>query len=197
MPGALLTYTLEKSMKSDTKAGLMISLGHALFELALVVLLFLGIGKYLGTALAQMLIGLIGGMVLLYSGFSMTKDAYWGKISIELKDRSDSNNGNMLSGGAIISATNPYLIVWWAAVGLGLIMSAYNLFGIIGIVVFYLGHIMSDITWYVFVSTLIGKTRNFINLKVHKTIIAVLGICLIGFGISFIVSSVKLVLPYL
>ena len=32
MPGSLLTYTLDKSIKSGPKAGLIISIGHALLE---------------------------------------------------------------------------------------------------------------------------------------------------------------------
>ena len=68
MPGSLLTYTLDKSVSSGAKAGLMISIGHALLELVLVLLIFLGIGKYLGTTLAQLIIGLLGGIVLVYFG---------------------------------------------------------------------------------------------------------------------------------
>lgn len=192
MPGSLLTYTLDKSIKSGTKAGLMISIGHALLELVLVILIFLGIGKYLGTPLTQLIIGILGGIVLFFFGFSMIKDIYLGKVSIDFKNKSDGKYGNLVIGGALISASNPYFIVWWTAVGLGLIMNAYNTFGMIGVVLFYLGHIMADFTWYVFVSALISKTRSFVNLKVYKIIITVLGISLIVFGASFLISSVKI-----
>lgn len=193
MPGSLLTYTLDKSIKSGTKAGLMISIGHALLELVLVILIFLGIGKYLGTPLTQLIIGILGGIVLIFFGVSMVKDIYLGKVSIDLKNEPDGKYGNILIGGALISASNPYFIVWWAAVGLGLIMNAYNTFGLIGVILFYFGHIMSDITWYVFVSALISKTRSFINLKIYKIIISVLGISLIVFGASFLISSARVI----
>lgn len=195
MPGSLLTYTLDKSIKSGTKAGLMASIGHALLELVLVILIFSGIGKYLGTTTAQLVIGMLGGIVILLFGAGMIKDIYLGKVSIDFKNEPDGKYGygNILIGGALISASNPYFIVWWAAVGLGLIMNAYNAFGLLGVILFYIGHIMSDITWYVFVSALISKTRKFINLKVYKIIIASLGICLIGFGINFIVLSARII----
>lgn len=195
MPGSLLTYTLDKSIKSGTKAGLMASIGHALLELVLVILIFSGIGKYLGTTTAQLVIGMLGGIVLVLFGAGMIKDIYLGKVSIDFKNEPDGKYGygNILIGGALISASNPYFIVWWAAVGLGLIMNAYNAFGLFGVILFYIGHIMSDITWYVFVSALISKTRKFINLKVYKIIIAFLGICLIGFGINFIVLSARII----
>lgn len=193
MPGSLLTYTLEKSIKSGTKAGLMISIGHSLLELVLVILIFLGIGKYLGTPPAQLAIGIIGGIVLIFFGINMLKDIYLGKVNINFANERDGKYGNILIGGALISASNPYFIVWWAAVGLGLIMTAYNTFGLIGVVFFYLGHITSDITWYVCISMIISKSKKFINLKVYKIIIAVLGICLIGFGINFIISAVRVI----
>lgn len=196
MPGSLLTYTLGKSIKAGAKAGLMISIGHALLELVLVILIFLGVGKYLGTITAQLTIGILGGIVLILFGAVILKDIFLGKVSIDFKNEFDGKYGNILIGGALISASNPYFIVWWAAVGLGLIMNAYNTFGLMGIILFYLGHIMSDITWYVFISTLISKTRNFINLKVYKIIIAFLGVCLIGFGIGFLISSSKIIYYY-
>ena len=192
MPGSLLTYTIQKSMKSGTKAGLMVSIGHSLLELVLVVLIFLGIGKYLGTPLTQLIIGILGGIVLFFLGVSMIKDIFLGKVNIDFKNKSDDKYGNIVIGSALISASNPYFIVWWAAVGLGLIMNAYNLFGLIGVVLFYSGHIMADITWYIFVSALISKTRNFINMKVYKIIITVLGFILLVIGTGFLISSARI-----
>lgn len=197
MPGSLLTYTLDKSIKTGAKAGILISIGHALLELALVILIFLGVGKYLGTSVAQMIIGILGGLVLIFFGAGMVKDIAKGNISIDFNKPSDGKYGNIVVGGALISASNPYFIIWWAAVGLGLIMNAYNSFGIAGVVLFYTGHILSDFTWYCFISILISKTRTFINLKVYKIVIAVLGVCLVGFGLSFLIASVKIAYGFL
>ena len=196
MPGSLLTYTLDQSIKIGAKAGLLISIGHALLELILVILIFLGMGQYLGTAFAQMTIGVLGGIVLLFFGISMVKDSYLGKVSIDFQSEVDDKHGNILIGGALVSAANPYFIVWWTAVGLGLIMNAYNTLGPIGIILFYLGHIISDLTWYVFISLLVSKTRSFINLKVYKIIITVLGFSLIIFGAGFLVTSAKIIFHY-
>lgn len=196
MPGSLLTYTLDKSIKTGARAGFLISVGHALLELALVILIFLGVGKYLGTTAAQMVIGVLGGLVLMFFGAGMVKDIVKGSISIDFNKPADGKYGNIIVGGALISASNPYFIIWWAAVGLGLIMNAYNSFGIIGIVLFYLGHILADFTWYCFISALISKARTFINLKVYRAVIVLLGICLVGFGLSFLIPSIKLVHGY-
>lgn len=193
MPGSLLTYTMEKSMRSGVKAGFLTSLGHALLELVLVILLFLGVGKYLEIPLAQMIIGLLGGTVLIFFGAGMVRDALKGNLSIDMKDPSASNNGAMgtILGSAAVSATNPYFLVWWATAGLGLMMDAHNVLGLTGVVLFYIGHILSDFSWYTFVSFIIGKTRQFINMKTYRIIIAILGAVLIAFGIRFLISSGK------
>ncbi len=191
MPGPLLTYTIDKSIRKGAKAGPLISLGHALLELILVIIIMLGLGKYLETSYAQIIIGIVGGMVLGFFGISMIKEAYTNKSGIEFTNSTNTREGNMIIEGAVISATNPYFIFWWAAVGLGYISNANKLFGIIGVSLFYLGHIFSDITWYTFISTLVSKSRKFISAKVYRIIIAVLGICLVWFGANFIYGSIK------
>lgn len=193
MPGSLLTYTMEKSIKSGPRAGIAVSVGHALLELLLVILLFLGVGRYLQTPLAQVIIGTIGGIVLIFFGVGMIRDVLQGKVSIETGESASYGNRNTVLGGALVSASNPYFSFWWASVGLGLMMKAYNLLGISGIVLFYTGHILSDFVWYTFVSFAIGKTRRFMNARLYRAAIIILGAFLIFFGAGFLVSAVKTV----
>lgn len=190
MPGSLLTHTINKSMKSGPKTGLLISIGHALLELIIVLLLLLGTGSFLGSQTAQIMIGFIGGLILNYLGFGMIRDAHNNKISLNLDAKEDKENRNLIMGGFIISASNPYFIFWWAIIGLGFLLSAYASFGIIGVLIFYIGHILSDIGWYSFISIMISRMRRFINQKAYRIIIAVLGVFLIGFGISFLANSI-------
>ena len=130
MPGSLLTYTLDQSLKSGVKAGFMVALGHISLELLLVILIFLGFGQYLNTNLAQIVVGLCGGIVLIFLGSRMIQDIWSGKVAIALPTTAPTENSRMLLGGALISAANPYFTIWWAIVGLGLIMNAFNTFGL-------------------------------------------------------------------
>lgn len=191
MPGSLLTYTIEKSIKSGAKSGPLISAGHSLLELVIVILIFAGAGRLLGTETAQTVIGIAGGLVLNFMGVSMVRDAVLDRITINVGEQSRHGKGGMVAAGAVISASNPYFLFWWAVIGLGLILSAYKAFGIPGIVLFYLGHILADISWYSFISFVISRTRSFISIKIYKFVIISLGLCLCGFGISFIAGSLK------
>ena len=189
MPGPMFTYTVERSIRHGVKAGLLLALGHALLELVLVILLFAGAEKYLAHEIAGTIIGLFGGLVLVYLGIGMIKEVYLNKISMDPERIESNKQGNILLAGVVLSVTNPYFIIWWTAVALTLIMDAYNSFGIVGVALFYMGHILADITWFTFVSALVSKTLHLINIKVYKVIIVLLALCLICFGISYFSAS--------
>lgn len=193
MPGSLLTYTLDQSLKSGMKAGFMVSLGHIFLELLLVILIFLGFGQYLNTILAQILIGLCGGIILVFMGSQMIRDSWSGKVTIALSTTAPAKNRSIMLGGALISAAKHYFIIWWVVVGLGLIMNAFNTFGFGGVLLFYLGHILADFSWYLLVSWMVSKTRAFLSAKVYRLIIGGLGLCLIGFGIGFFTNALPLI----
>jgi threonine/homoserine/homoserine lactone efflux protein len=192
MPGSLLTYTIRKSLSSGPIAGFIITAGHALLELVLIVLIFLGFDSVLQSATAQFLIGILGGALLVYMGIDMIVGAIKNSVKVRL-DGSDPKSGGMFLSGIIISATNPYFLLWWAVIGLGFIMQSYNSFGLMGVVVYYIGHISADFIWYGFISGVVGTTRKFMREKPYRVIISILGCLLIYFGCRFIYTAV----PYL
>ncbi|WP_010247784.1 LysE family transporter [Acetivibrio cellulolyticus] len=196
MPGTLLTYTLDMSLKKGIKAGVLIPLGHAILEAFVVILLFLGLGKYITTPMSKMIIGIIGGAVMVYLGITMIKDILQKRLSFNVKsnDSSYKRNLEMVIGGFVISAVNPYFTIWWAIIGLSLMTSAYSLHGFVGVSLFYTGHIIADISWYLLIAILISKTKRFINLKAYSVIIGVLGLVMICFGINFFVQSIKTII---
>lgn len=194
MPGSLLTYTIDKSIKNGKSSGFLIIIGHCILEIFVVLLLLFGLGQYLAMDLSKIIIGLIGGCILCFLGTDALRGAVGNRLSIDINEQSNSKYGNLMVGGAVISSTNPYFTIWWVGVGLALIQEAYNSFGMAGVLFFYAGHIIGDISWYGFVSVLVAKTRAFISIKVYRWVVAALGVCLLGFGLSFIVSSVNILL---
>jgi len=60
--------------------------------------------------------------------------------------------------------------------------------GILGISVFFIGHILADLIWYSAVSLAVSRGKKFITDKKYRVIISGCGITLIGFGIYFSVT---------
>ena len=192
MPGSLLTYTIRQSLRSGARAGLLITVGHALLEAGIILLIFLGLGSILKTNAAQITIGLVGGALLIVMGAQMLSGSIRNTVKIETESGGvKSRDLKLIFSGAVISATNPYFLLWWAVIGLGFIMQAYNTLGTTGVLIYYLGHISADFIWYVSISAVLGKTRKFIKQKTYRIAIAALGALLVYFGFTFIAGAVS------
>ncbi len=189
MPGPLLTYTIKQSLARGPVSGFIITLGHALLELVLLILIFLGLDIILQSKAAQVTIGILGGLMLAYMGSDMIIKSIRNKVTVET-DGKKTGSGNMLLSGALISAANPYFLIWWAVVGLGYVIQSYDTLGTAGVAVYYFGHITADFIWYVMVSVIVGTTRKFIKQTPYRVIIAALGALLIYFGGSFVYGAV-------
>lgn len=188
MPGSMLTYTINKSLKSGAKTGLFVSLGHAFLEMFLVLFIFLGAGTFMSGRLFQTIVGILGGIILVYLGSSMIWEVWKKKNVFQITKMNEEKQGNTFLAGIILSITNPYFLIWWAVVGLSLILEAHRTFGVIGIILFYFGHILSDISWFSFISFLVSKTRNLLNQKIYNVITVCLGLFLVIFGIKFMLG---------
>ena len=192
MPGSLLTYTIRKALSEGPRAGFIIVAGHALLELALVIILFLGFDMVLQSKAAQVGIGLVGGALLAYMGVDMIRSSAKNKLAVQMES-DKTGSGSMIVYGVVLSATNPYFLLWWAIVGLGFIMQSYQSMGWMGAGIYYLGHIAADFGWYGLISIVVGKTRKFIKEKPYRVIIMILGAMLVFFGIKFIIGAVGLI----
>ncbi len=189
MPGSLLTYTLKQSLATGKRAGFIITAGHALLELLLLILIFLGFDAVLRSDYAQIVIGLVGGALLLFMGFDMIRSAIKNTVHVKT-DGVSSKSASLLLSGAALSASNPFFLIWWAIIGLGLLTEAYKAFGLAGVCIFYIGHISADFIWYGSISVIVGTTRKFIPEKPYRIMIALLGGVLLLFGGRFMYSAI-------
>lgn len=185
MPGSLLTYTVRESLASGPRAGFVVTAGHALLELILVLLLFLGLDAVLSSPAVQTAVGLVGGVLLMLMGGDMVRGAISGGLRVEASQEGKGSRGMFVSG-ILISAANPYFLMWWAVIGLGFLMQAYHDMGRYGVATFYLGHIAADFGWYGLVSILVGTTGRFLGEKPYRLLMGLLGCALVIFGGRFI-----------
>ncbi|PKM86672.1 MAG: lysine transporter LysE, partial [Firmicutes bacterium HGW-Firmicutes-12] len=89
MPGPLLTVNINESYRRGIKAGPMLVLGHGILELALIIGLTLGLQEMLIQPAFKRSVALFGGLVMFWMGWSMAKDAWLGRVSLQLEARGD------------------------------------------------------------------------------------------------------------
>ena len=187
-PGPLLATVVYESARRGAKSGPLIVLGHGLLEIVMVGVIALGISRFINNPFLLKVISFLGVVILLYFGLKMFLLAF--KLSLEGKSFQEKSS-NLLLTGITMSLANPYWTIWWLTIGLGLILSAQKL-GLLGISVFFMGHILADFSWYSFISFSISKGRRFISKRVYKSIIAICGLTLIGFAFWFAINTLKL-----
>jgi len=203
-PGPVLTAVIKETPQRGWTAGPLIVIGHALAELSLLIGLIFGLDVILQAPLSQLIISLIGGIILCILAGLMLIDVFIKKISItEELERNSSDPMKKtyvpILNGIVLSISNPFWIVWWATIGLGLIYTELPPltvipieFGLIGLAIFYIGHIISDLTWYSFVSGMIHTGKKWINDRVYQIILVGCAAFLIYLGITFIINGIFL-----
>jgi len=184
-PGPLLTAVIYESTKQGFKSGPLIILGHALIEIIMVTLIVLGLTRFINNPLVIKIISFMGSFILLYFGINMLTNL--SSAALESKN-SNKKPSNLALTGIMMSIANPYWTIWWLTIGLGLVLGAQKL-GILGIIIFFLGHISADLGWYSTVSWAISKKKEILSIKVYKGIISLCAYALICFGIYFGIAS--------
>ena len=190
MPGPLLAVGIAETPRHGWKTGPVISIGHALAEIAVVVALALGVAALAGNPTVARVIGVVGGIALLLMGGSMAFDTLRGKVSYNAFEASKEASRKLAAKGITATLSNPYWFVWWATVGLALLVKSQSL-GIVGPIVFYFGHILSDFVWYTVVSIALWKGRKLVMGGGLKALILICAAFLLYLGVLFIYDGLS------
>jgi len=186
MPGPLLTVTVSESSRRGAHVGPMMIFGHSLLELALVIALLSGLAPFLVRDDVFIFISLAGGAVLLWMGTTMLRSLP--QLSL-VTTKGDGKSRNLLLTGIVLSAANPYWLIWWASIGLGYIMYSMK-FGLLGVAAFFFGHILADLAWYCLISFGIAKGRRFFSDKLYRRMIGACAVFLLFFSCWFLYGGI-------
>jgi len=187
IPGPMLTVTVAESARRGFWTGPLMVLGHGLLELALIIALLAGLSGYFTRPAVTHGIAMVGGLFLLYMGFSILRDVKLGRLSLD-NDAGDSERGRHMHpvvAGMLVSLSNPYWFFWWAAIGLTYLTLALKA-GWLGVAAFFSGHIIGDLAWYSLVSLGVSAGRNVIKPMVYQVVLGLCGFFLLGLGGWFI-----------
>jgi threonine/homoserine/homoserine lactone efflux protein len=190
MPGPLLTLTVGEAARRGFWAGPLIILGHALLELALVLLLLAGVGVWLHRPVVLGLVGVVGAGMLGWMGLGLLKAARHSHL--EFDPQGDSGLNPVLAG-VLMSAANPYWLIWWLTIGLGYVLFSMK-YGWLGVALFFIGHILADFAWYTLVSGAVAQGRHFLSDRLYRGFLAGCGVFLFAFGGYFAVQGVNFLL---
>jgi threonine/homoserine/homoserine lactone efflux protein len=132
---------------------------------------------------AQILIGLVGGGFLVHMGVQLL-------LSLRNLEATNakSHNRHPVTIGVILTAGNPYFLMWWATVGLNLSIEARAL-GPLAFVIFALLHWLCDAVWLESLSYASFKGTTVFGPRSQRIVLAVCSAAMIVLGVWFIVDA--------
>ena len=189
-PGPVTTAIISQSPRLGWKTGLLVSVGHAIIELVMVLLIVFGLSNLLGSASAQAVIAILGGLLLLYMGAKMLIDTVKGKMTIPEKDESvpDLTPGRLMTLGILTSISNPFWYAWWMTAAAVYLLQAQAV-GWVIVAGFYFGHVSADLIWNLLLSTVIGSGKRFITNKIYSALISLCAGFLLYLAFKFLITG--------
>jgi len=182
-PGPLFAANIFYGLRDGAKAGLKMACGHTIVEFPLVFLLGIGALSLESLPESRGVIGIVGSIGLFaFAGL---------QLRTVFKQRTDSvftaKHGSLLAG-VLLSALNPFFLIWWFTIGFKLISDSLELWSFWGIGMMFLFHIWMDFVWLWTIAFLASKSSSLISNKSYRILMIILSGVLVYFGITFLIQ---------
>ncbi|MFW6133465.1 MAG: LysE family transporter [Planctomycetota bacterium] len=182
-PGPVTAATVDAGSRRR-HAGAWVAVGHGVVELPLMGLIVLGAGAWFRSPPVRVGIGLVGGAALLAMGARML---LWAR-RVAATDAAPARRGPVATG-IILSAGNPYFLIWWATVGLALATQAVEL-GAAAFALFAVVHWLCDLAWLEALSLASFHGTRLLGPRSAAWVTAACGAVMVGFGGKFVYDGV-------
>ena len=185
-PGPLFAANITYGLREGVKAGIKIAIGHSIVELPLVILLGIGVFSLEIFPEFRTIISIFGAITLFgFAGIQITT------VLKKKKNILNKPKQGPIVTGILLSALNPFFIVWWLTIGFKLISDAMLIWAFAGILIVFVLHIWMDFAWLGITAFLASKSKGIISNTNYKIIILGLSATLIYFGILFLIDAMS------
>ena len=184
-PGPLFAANISYGLQDGVKSGIKMVIGHTIVEFPLVILLGIGVFSLEIFPEFRILISVFGAITLFVFAFMQIKTVLQKK-----EDSTPNPKQDPLVTGIVLSALNPFFIIWWLTIGFKLISDAMLIWAFTGILIVFVMHIWMDFVWLGGISFLASKSSQIISNRNYKALMIVLSLMLVYFGITFLVDIV-------
>jgi threonine/homoserine/homoserine lactone efflux protein len=186
-PGPLFFQTISQGAKTGARSGLIFSMAHTLVEFSLIMLLAFGLLAVRNEMFIRNIIGVIGGIVLIFFGLYQIIGLLKKK---QIGHKQEVPSHRLFLIGILFTALNPYFIVWWLTVGSNLILLALEFAALSGVIFMFLCHIWMDYVWLITVAHFAKKGVNALGSQWYRILIGLSGVILIYFGVLFLGNAI-------
>lgn len=190
-PGPYLTVTIERTLRQGRLSALLMLVGHAALEGALLIGFAFGLQRFLVRDDVAVVLAIAGGAVLLWMGQGLLRGAISGTIKLDttLSETPREQRFGPIMHGAVVSASNPYWTLWWATIGVKLAADGLAI-GPLGVAAFFIGHQLADVVWYSAVVTAVSAGKRLLSDVVYRSVIGACALFLLYLGAQFVLGVI-------
>lgn len=180
--GPVNSARLDKGIKNGFWHAWIVGFGSMLADGFFMLVVYLGLVKFLDIPIVQIFLWLFGGFILLYSGIESILKA--NIISLNYSRQKESLFKCFLTG-FIMSITSPLSILFWLGIYGSVLAKTATTYGST-LLLIYSSMIFLGLTlWDVFVAFLTTGLRKYLNHKSLMAISIISGTSLVAFGLYF------------
>ncbi|KAF6247760.1 lysine transporter LysE [Nitrosopumilus sp. b3] len=180
-PGPLFAANISYGLRDGARSGIKMAFGHSIVEFPLIILLGIGVFSLEIFPEFRTIISILGAITLFIFAIIQIKTVFSRKEISEIKPK----QGPLITG-ILLSALNPFFIIWWLTIGFKLISDAMLIWAFAGIIILFGLHIWMDFTWLGIISFLASKSSKILSNKNYKVLMVSLSLVLVYFGIVFL-----------
>jgi len=185
-PGPLFAANISHGLRDGARSGIKMAVGHTIVEFPLVILLGVGVISLEIFPEFRTTISIFGAITLFAFAILQIRTVLQKKEDIISK----SKQGPLVTG-ILLSALNPFFIIWWLTIGFKLISDAMLIWAFSGILVVFFLHIWMDFVWLGGISFLASKSSQIISNRNYKILMVGLSLMLIYFGVTFLTDIIS------
>jgi threonine/homoserine/homoserine lactone efflux protein len=185
-PGPITAVTIGHGTRSP-HSGALVGVGHGLVEFPLIALLFFGLSRFFEYPYVRAGLTGAGGVILVVLAVDMLRQVR----SAAAAGTGDQGRTPLVSG-MLLTAANPYFLVWWITIGAALLAGAVA-FGPWMVLAFAVVHWLCDFVWLYALSFLSFNGKRFFGAVYQRIAFGTCGVFLLAMSVKFFVDCVRLV----
>ena len=185
-PGPLFAANVSYGLKQGVRSGINMAIGHTIVELPLVILLGIGAFSLESFPEFRTIVSVFGAITLFVFAIIQLKTIFTKK-----EFGTSNQKQSPMIAGILLSALNPFFIIWWLTIGFKLISDAMMIWAFSGILIMFALHIWMDFVWLGGVSFLASKSSRILSNRNYKILMIGLSLSLVYFGITFLTDLIS------
>ena len=180
--GPVNSARLDKGIKNGFWHAWIVGAGSMVADGIFMMMVYLGMVKFLEFPIVQIFLWLFGGFILMYSGVESIKNA--NKITLSYSREKESLIKCFLVG-FIMSITSPLSILFWLGIYGSVLAKTAQMNGTDSLIIYSSMIFLGLTLWDVLIAALTTGFRKLLTIKSLILISIISGVSLVGFGLYF------------